>query len=309
MVENFLIFAFSLFLVIKGATLATKYSAKLADGFNLSKYVVGFIVVAFVSILPETLISINSALEGVPAFGLGTLFGSNVADLTLIFAILIIYSSRGIKIESKILKGIRYYPFFLLPPLILGLNGYYSRTEGAFLIILGSIFYYLILRKGLAVSLYSRGGVDRYKNFLCLIFAMALLIIGSHFVVTSATSLSTTINISPIIIGMLVVGLGTTMPELMFSLKSIENTDDGLAVGDILGTVLADATIVVGILAFISPFTFPASIIYITGIFMASASVILLRFMRSGRIITKKEGYILLGFWVVYAVTEFILGR
>ena len=112
MVNDFFIFALSLFLVVKAATLATKYSAKLAENFQLSKYIIGFIVVACVSILPETLISINSALAKTPEFGLGTLLGSNVADLTLIFAILIIYAGRGIKIESKVLKNIRLYPFF-----------------------------------------------------------------------------------------------------------------------------------------------------------------------------------------------------
>ena len=309
MVENLLIFAFSLFLVIKGATLATKYSAKLADSFKLSKYIIGFVVVAFISILPETLISINSAIQGIPAFGLGTLFGSNVADLTLIFAILIIYSARGIKIESKVLKEVRTYPLFLLLPLVFGLNGYYSRTEGGFLIAVGIMFYYLILRRTVDTFSGIHNGNGKYKNLFLLVFAMAILLVGSHFVVTSATDLASALKVSPILIGMLVVGLGTTMPEFLFSLKSMEKTDDGLAIGDILGTVLADATIVVGILAFISPFNFPVEIVYVTGTFMLIASVILLRFMRSGRVITKKEGYYLLLFWVIYAITEFILSR
>jgi cation:H+ antiporter len=100
MTQNLFIFACSLFLVVKGATLATKYSARLARCFRLSKYVVGFIVVALISILPETLIAISSALKGVPAFGLGTLFGSNVADLTLVFAILIIVVSSPVGLQA-----------------------------------------------------------------------------------------------------------------------------------------------------------------------------------------------------------------
>lgn len=129
MINSLFIFIVALLMVIKGATMATKYSAKLAESFNISKYIVGFIIVAFISILPETLISINSAIGGIPEFGLGTLFGSNIADLSLIFAILIIYARRGIKIESKVLKNIRLYPFFLLLPLLFGLNGHYSRMK------------------------------------------------------------------------------------------------------------------------------------------------------------------------------------
>jgi len=116
------------------------------------------------------------------------------------------------------------------------------------------------------------------------------------------------LEITPVIIAMLVVSLGTTMPELFYSFKSMKRKDgDGLAIGDILGSVLADATIVIGTISFISPFFFPAKIVYVTGAFMVIASLILLKFMRSGRIITKKEGYMLLAFWVIYAVVEFII--
>ena len=108
---------------------------------------------------------------------------------------------------------------------------------------------------------------------------------------------------------MLVVSLGTTMPELFYSLKSVKKKDDGLAIGDIMGSVLADATIVVGILSFIGPFSFPAKIVYITGAFMVVASLVLLSFMKSGRTISRKEGIMLLIFWVIYVLTEFIMNK
>jgi len=308
MAENLLIFVFSLFLVVKGATLATKYSAKLAESFHFSKYIVGFIIVAFISILPETLISISSAIKGIPEFGLGTIFGSNIADLTLVFAILIIYAGRGIKIESKVLKNVRSYSFFLFLPLIFGINGHYSRLEGATLIIAGVFFYYLVFKNCVGRPERLHNGSGRYKNFFLLLFSMSLLLVGSHFTVTSATELAYALEITPVIIAMLVVSLGTTMPELFYSFKSMKRKDgDGLAIGDILGSVLADATIVIGTISFISPFFFPAKIVYVTGAFMVIASLILLKFMRSGRIITKKEGYMLLAFWVIYAVVEFII--
>ena len=97
------------------------------------------------------------------------------------------------------------------------------------------------------------------------------------------------------------------MPELFFSLKAAKKDDDSLAVGDILGTVLADATIVVGILALISPFSFPQKIIYITGMFMVASSVILLRFMNSGKTISKREGVVLFFFWIIFALVEFLI--
>jgi len=309
MIENFLIFIFSLLILTKGATLATKYSAELAEGMNLSKYVVGFIVVSLVSILPETLISINSAARGIPEFGLGTLFGSNIADLTIVFTVLILYAKRGIKVESKLLKDVRLYPFFILLPIIFGLDGNYSRIEGAGLIISGMLFYYLLFKNDMGVTDNLRSRDGKYKNSLLLILAMILLLIGSYFVVASATELALALKINPIIIGMLVVSLGTVIPELFFSLKSIKKNEDDLAIGDILGSVLADATLVVGFLAFVHPFYFPVKIIYITGVFMVMASLVLLKFMRSGKVVTKKEGFLLLAFWVMYVLIEFIVNK
>jgi len=308
MINNLFIFVVALFFVIKGATLATTYAARVAESYHLSKYTVGFIIVAIISILPETLISINAAIEGVPSFGLGMLFGSNIADLTLIFAILIFAAGRGLQIESKILKNHAVYPFLLSLPLVLGFNGHFSRIDGLALIITGVVFYYVALKNGIdgTVMPMNDNINKRYRNFLMMLFSMGVLLAGAHFTVISAMSLANFIGISPILIGMLIVGLGTTMPELFFSLKSVKKRDDSLAIGDILGTVLADATVVVGILALINPFYFPKKIIYITGMFMVTASLILFYFMRTGRFISRKEAYMLVAFWLTFVMVEFL---
>lgn len=306
MVVNLIIFGVALMGVIHGAALSTSYAAGLAGSFRISKYAVGLILVAFISILPETLIGVNSALAGVPEFGLGTLFGSNVADLTLIFALMVLFAQRGLRIESNIVKNFGAYSVFLLLPLVLGLNGHFSRIEGAGLIVAGVAFYWLSVRKSpkeeeLIVT--HPGG--RLRNFLGLLVGMVLLLVGAHFTVDSGVAIANFLEINPVLVGLLVVGLGTTMPELFFSLGAVRKHDDSLAVGDVLGTVLADATIVVGILALISPFDFPVRIIYITGVFMVLASILLFYFMRSERILSRKEGVLLFLFWVLFVVTEF----
>lgn len=305
MINNIFIFLVALFMVIKGATMATKYAGRLAESFHLSKYTVGFIIIAIISILPETFISINSAFAGIPSFGLGMLFGSNIADLTLVFAILVLYAGRSLKVESKILKNNTIYPFMLFLPLILGLNGSLSRLEGLALIAAGGIFYFMAFKNGSEDVPMPKQEGSRIKNLGLLVASMAILLVGSHFTVTSATAVASNFGVSPILIGMLVVGLGTTMPELFFSLKSIKKKDDSLAIGDILGTVLADALIVVGILALIDPFVFPQKIVYVTGGFMVVASFVLFRFMRSGRSLTKREAWMLFLFWAVFVLVEF----
>ncbi len=307
MFTQIFIFAVSLFIVIQSSVLATRYAARIANGFNLSKYTVGFIVIAIISILPETFISVNSALEGVPSFGFGMLLGSNVADLTIVFALIAFFAHRPLKVEGQILKSHVLYPFILLLPIVLGLNGELNRPEGAGLILTGIIFYYMTLKRGNKVSHTQTHSKGQTKSILLLLLSMALLLLGAHFTVTSASSLAILMGISPVLIGMLIVGLGTTMPEFFFSLRAVRAHDDSLAIGDILGTVLADATIVVGILTLIQPFTFPTEIIYVAGVFMVAAAFILFSFMRSGKNISGKEAFALLVLWIAFIAVECIV--
>lgn len=303
-----LVFILSLLVVIKSADLAIKYSSNLANGLKFSKYILGFLVVAAVSVLPELLISISSAVQKVPSFGLGTLFGSNVADLSLIFAIVIFFSKKGVKIESKILKDSILYIILIMMPLVLGLNGYYSRLEGILLILSGLVFYFFVFRKG-TKNLKKVKYVFSVRNFILLILSLILLLIASNSTVKFGTLLADSFNINPVIIGMLFVALGTTLPELFFSIRAVRSRSEELALGDILGTVITDATIVLGIIAIITPFGFDAKLIYITGFFMLSAMFLLFIFMRSGRLLTKKEAIFLLLFYIVFVLTEIFIRK
>ena len=82
-----------------------------------------------------------------------------------------------------------------------------------------------------------------------------------------------------------------------------------MAIGDILGTVVTGATVVVGIVAIIEPFFFPARIVYVTGVFMIMASLFLFYLMRTGKTLTRLESFGLLAFWVIYAIIEFVISK
>ncbi len=308
MLESLLFFILllaALFLVFKSADFAIKYSTKLASSFCLPKYVIGFLVVAVISILPEAFISITSAIEGVPAFGLGTLFGSNVADLTLVFALVVLLTGRDLKIDSKIIKNRFLYICVLALPILLGLNGVYSRWEGALLVVAGLSFFLFILRGGQSKKKVRREKF-RIRNLLFLLASMAVLLVGANFTVKFGVDFANNLKISPILIGMFVVGWGTVLPEMMFSIKAAKNKHDGLALGDLLGTVIADATIIVGIMTLVNPFSLNPRIIYITGIFMVLAIVLLLYLMKTGKKLTRREAILLMVFYLIFVVTELI---
>lgn len=297
----------SLVLVIKSSDVAIRYCARLAESFRLPAYLIGFFIVAVISILPETFIAVTSALQGVPAFGLGTLFGSNVADLTLVFALVVLISGRSLRVQSTIINNRSLYIGMLSIPILFGLNGYYSQTEGLTLVFLGALFYVYIFKHGRREIHHHIKRLSPYTT-LMLLSSMAGLVIGAHLTVVFGVQFAGALAVNPILIGMFVAGLGTTLPELLFSIRAAKKGEDGLALGDVLGTVIADATIVVGIMAAIRPFSFQPRIIYITGVCMLFAAALVFFFMKSGKRLTKHEVFLLLLFYVVFMTAELFIG-
>lgn len=305
MTTNFIILILALFALVQGASFSSRYAERIADSFRMSKYLVGFLVVSFVAVLPETFIAISAAWNGEPSLGIGTIFGSNVIDLTLVMAILIfVAKKRGLKVEKDILNKLALYPLFLTVPLLLGTDGAFSREEGLVLIIVGVIFYYYLFRKNVSIAHKPADRKYRLKNIVLFLLSIVLLLGAAHFTSASAVNLAHSLNMSPILIGILIVSFGTTLPELFFSARAVKDKRDALAIGNVLGSVLADVTIVVGLLAVIHPFNFPRSIAYLTAGFMVTASIVLLVFMRSKQRLDYKHALVLVGVWAVYILAE-----
>lgn len=310
MFEHFLLLILALAGVMQGASLSSKYAERIAESYHMSRYMVGFIVVSFVAILPETFIAISASLSGEPSLGIGTLFGSNVIDLTLIMAILVLLTKRrGIRVERGLSNKLLIYPLFLAIPMLLGTDGYFSREEGVTLIIVGLIFYYYMFRRSVGISSHSKEIKYRGRNMAFFLTSMALLLIAAHFTSQAAIQLAKDLSVTPILIGVLLVSFGTTLPELFFSAKAVKAKKDQLAVGNVLGSVLADATIVVGILATLMPFSFPRNIAYLTAGFMVVSSMILLAFMRSKQKISRREAFLLIAIWAIYILAELLLNK
>lgn len=305
---DLLLLLVSLFFVVKAADFAMRSADNLAQNLNFSKYLIGFLLVAIISVLPETFIALSAAFQGNPSFGLGTLFGSNVADLTLVLVIIIFVSSTPLKVESQIIKNSFVYLGVLAMPILFGLNGYYSRLEGLTLVFLGILFYLFLFKKSPSPKKKGKGKFSA-KDFFALLFFMGVLLVAANFTVKFGINLALDLRINPILVGMLFVGVGTTLPELFFSLKAVRDKNHSLAMGDILGTVITDATILVGLLAIVRPFAFSQRIVYLTAMFMLFAAVMLFYFMKSGRTVTKKEALFLLFYYLVFILLEFAVGN
>lgn len=308
---NLGLFLFSLVILIKFAGYAIKYSSRLAKALHLPEFLVSFFIIAVISVLPEATISIISAFRGQAELGLGTLLGSNVADLALVFGIVALFSSGGIKVKSKILNDKFFYLILLLFPLLLGFDGKFSRVDGIILLTIGVLFFvrtYFESKKFRKKFNNTRKEPFKKSLFL-LILSFIVIIISAYFTVKFAINFSIDAKIPEILIGLAIVALGTCLPELIFSIKAVRNNHDELALGDILGTVVADATIILGLVAIISPFVYNPVSIYVTGGAMFLAGIFVITFMKTDKSINKVEGALLIFFYILFLILEFMVNH
>lgn len=308
---NLILFLASLFVLVKSAQFAVTYSSRIARVFHISEFVVSFFIVAVISCSPEATVSIMSAIQGVPEFGLGTLLGSNVADLALVFGIVALFSAKGIKVKSEILKNNVFYLVLILMPLLLGFDGHFSRIDGLLLVLGATVFF-------ITLSMESKMFQKKYdgtkstkwiKNTVLLAISLAFLIAAAYYTVKFGVNFANEVKIPAYLVALTMVAIGSCLPELIFSINAVKKRHSELALGDILGTVIIDATLLVGILALISPFNFNLAIIYVTGTMMFIAGVLLTTFIKSGKVLSKKEGIFLLMFYLFSLIMEFIVNK
>jgi cation:H+ antiporter len=313
---NLLLFIASLAVLVKSADYAVKYSSRLARAFHISEFIVSFFIIAVISVSPEATVSIVSALQGIPEFCLGALLGSNVADLSLVFGVVAIFSAKGVKVKSDILKNDLLYLVLLFVPIVLGFDGNLSRVDG-FLLVLSGVVFFITL--SIESKMFKRKFDDSnakkdhnhrwVKNTLLLLVSLAFLITGAYYTVKFGVDFAVDVSLPPFLVALTMVAIGTCLPELIFSLRAVKTRHDELALGDILGTVITDATIIVGVIALINPFSFNPMIIYVTGTMMFIAGVLAIAFIRSGKVLTKKEGIYLLMFYIASLIIEFIVNH
>lgn len=306
MYKEVLIFIIGCFVLVKSAEYAVKASAHIARFLRLTEFTTSFLLVAFVSSLPEGFISVISAIRGDPGIGMGTLLGGNIADLTLILG-LVALAGHPLRIKSPIIQKDLYFAILMLLPIILGLNGILSRLDGAIMLSAG-IIYMLILLKERAYFHKPFEMRDHWlKHFAIFAVSVAFMLLSAHFIVQSTHSLAVGLEIPSLLIGLVLVALGTTLPEFTFSLQSVRKGHGDLAIGNLLGTVVVDACILMGITALITPIAVNVFILSIIGVFTLFAVVFALIFMRTDNMLSKNEALALVMFYVAFIVVQILI--
>ncbi|OGC50763.1 hypothetical protein A2716_01875 [candidate division WWE3 bacterium RIFCSPHIGHO2_01_FULL_40_23] len=299
----------SCFLLVKSAEWMISSSSKLARHFHISEYTISFLIVSVATSLPELTVGVVSALDKNPALSFGNVLGSNIADLTIILAIPILLGGALSTKEVLKNKDLIFTVFFSILPLVLIYDGFISRVDSLVLLSGYVLYIFLVLRRSSTFEsiLEAFTRVNPYKELLVFIVSSLLLLLSGDLLVKSAEGISASMGVPLILIGLTVTALGTSLPELAFGLKAIKTNHKGEVVGNIIGSVVANSTLVLGVTGLIAPIPKNGAIGGSSIIFLLV--VLLLFFISSvtGRKISKWEAGSLIVIYALFILTEKLL--
>ncbi len=305
---NSLFLLLALLAVARGARLIVKYAPPLAMLLGMSGFLTSFLVIGVISVFPEFAIALISSWKGVPTLGLGTLFGSNVADLTLVLGIAALFAGKGLAVKTDFLKDDLILIAPLILPVFLGIDGNFSRLDGILLITAGLLLFLFLYKRNRRHALREvkfSTGMEMLQTVLLFLLGLAALLGGAYATVIVANRISGLLVLPEVLIGISFVTLGTLIPELTFAIKAAREKEGELVLGDILGIVITDITLVLGAMAFFSPFSFDPKLISVTGFAMVFAAIISLNFMKSDKLLSKNEGVVLIFLYIIFLAAVF----
>ena len=251
MVSQLLFFFLGLFLLITGSNYLLKYSVELSLKYNISKVVIGLTVVSFATSAPELLISISSAIKNSSDIAISNVIGSNIANIGLVFSTVLVFVT--IKISKN---NISYdFPWLIIVSLILLFfiqDLRISRIEGLFFIFLliGFIYFMFRLRKPDQDKIEpAKNDISIFKIIILLMISSLVLFFGSELFVNSAIFFADYFQVSERIIGLTLVAVGTSLPELVTSLVAIYKKELDISVGNIIGSNIFNILAVLGFTA------------------------------------------------------------
>lgn len=307
-----LIFIVSSFILVRSGMWVVKALIRIAQFLKLREFIVASFLMAFATSLPEIFVGISSAVAKKPELPFGVIIGSNIVALTVMVALGALLG-KNLYLRGKVLQQSALYAALAsLLPLLLILDGIFSRKDG--MILLAALVFYfiqLIAKEERFRKVFNNQfkGWHYFKIFVkdmfIFLIGAAMLLLSAEGIVFSASKLAETFNLSLMVIGVSLVALGTSLPEIAFEIRAIKMGHKTMILGDIMGSVVINATLVLGLVGVISPFAITDFSPYLIGaVFTLIACLFFINFARSERKVTEIEALFLLVIYVLFIVAE-----
>jgi cation:H+ antiporter len=313
---TFLIFLISIGILTLAGSILMNSLMKVSNFLGWRDFVVAFLLVSLGTSLPDLLMGVSSALRKVPQLSFGDVVGGNIVDFTLVIALAVLVggnlSTKGSFLQSSILIT----SFVSILPLILIFDKTLSRLDGI-LLILCFLFYvkwlftekknFLELRDSFSNNAHLIQDFTEFlKSIFGLILGFFLLLFSADSVVKSAIGIAQFFALPIAILGILLTGLGNSLPELYFAiLAARKKGSSGLILGDALGSVVFLSTLILGIVALIQPIQIvDFSPFLIARFILILTAVLFFIFSKTNQVLSRREALVLILIYFIFAFSE-----
>jgi len=312
--------------LVVGAESLVRGSSRLAARSGLSPVVIGLTVVAFGTSAPELAVSIGAAAGGESEIALGNVIGSNIANVLLVLGLSAVVGG-GLVVAQRIVRVD--VPIMIVMSalvLVLGLDGRIGRLDGGLFVAILIVYLVWTVRSAVGdqdtdedhdgvadaaalASEYSSAlgrekirGSSLWRDLLYVVGGLALLVVGAQSLVTAATDIARALEISELVIGLTVVAVGTSLPEIATSVVAAARGQRDMAVGNAIGSNLFNILAVLGITGVVSPVIVSSGARGFDLPFMLAVAVACLPIFADGFILRRWQGAVFLSYYVAYLV-------
>jgi len=307
----FILFVASAFILVRSGTILISSLTYISRMLGWGEFVVAFILLAFASSLPELFVGISSALHGVPEISFGDVIGANVIDFTLAIAIAV-FVLKGLDVKRAIVRrDVIISVFAAMLPLLLILDGRLSRIDGIILLV-GFVVYTLWVFSQREHFTKQFNNLKNWHDFRLFLIRIGLfmagiagVLIGAELMIRSVLFFAERFHISQVIIGTVIVGGGTALPEVYFAIRAALSGYKGMILGSLMGAIVVPSLFVLGLVALISPFEIQDFAPYSAArLFLILGALAFLVFVHTGRRVSMREAFVLVAIYIGFLVTQ-----
>ena len=317
MIINVLLLIVGFVVLIKGADIFVDGASAVAGNFKVSKMLIGLTIVAFGTSAPEFAVSVKSILSSNGDIVLGNVIGSNILNIVLILGVSSMFHSLNVK-NNTVKKEL---PITLLITTLFavllsdnlfdkGMINNFTRSDGVVLLLFFLVFIYYLI--SMARHKIDEDQDTEYmalsKAFVFTILGIVAIVLGSNFVVDSASYLAKAIGISEKMIALTIIALGTSLPELVTSVTATKKGEYDIAIGNVVGSNIFNIGMVIGIPVTLFGGISKISFNYIDLIVMLLAALLLFVFSFNDRKIDKREGLVFILMFILYYSYTIFMG-
>ena len=293
--------------LIKGADLFVDGSSSIAKHMKIPSVIVGLTIVAMGTSAPEASVSITAAIAGNSDISLGNIVGSNIFNFLVVIGVSAIIFPV-VSHKDIINRDLWWNLGITGVLLILMLDNKIGRIDGVILLIGMATYLFFVIRNALK----NRTTEDTEKllsvpkSIIFMIIGLAAIICGGNFVVENASIIAASLGLSETLIGLTIVAIGTSLPELVTSVTAAKKQEAGIALGNAVGSNIFNILFILGASSVLTPINV-ASELFIDTIILIAVSIIIFIFARTKKITSRPEGIVCVLLYVAY--TAYIIIR